>query len=44
MIENNYKVHPRKILKRKINADNLIKKVEKGLQTFLESPFFEKKN
>tara|TARA_B100001250_G_scaffold327666_1_gene291949 strand:- start:634 stop:768 length:135 start_codon:yes stop_codon:yes gene_type:complete len=44
MIENNYKVHPREILKRKIDADNLLKKVEIGLQAFLESPFFDKKN
>jgi len=44
MIENNYKVHPREILKRKINADNLLRKVETGLKAFLESPFFDKKN
>ena len=44
MIENNYKVHPREILKRKIDADKLLKKVERGLQTFLESPFSDKKN
>ena len=44
MIENNYKVYPREILKRKIDADNLLKKVKRGLQTFLESPFFDKKN
>ena len=44
MNENNYRVHPKEILKRKIDADNLLKKVERGLQAFLESPFFDKKN
>tara|TARA_Y100001934_G_C11641305_1_gene445663 strand:- start:189 stop:323 length:135 start_codon:yes stop_codon:yes gene_type:complete len=44
MIENNYKVYPREILKRKIEADNLLKKIERGLQIFLESPFSAKNN
>ena len=44
MIENNYKEQPRDILKRKMDADRLLKKVEKGFKVFLESPFSEKKN
>ena len=44
MIENNYKEHPRDILKRKIEVDSLLKRVEKGLQVFLESPYSDKKN
>ena len=44
MIENNYKEQPRDILKRKIEVDSLLKRVEKGLQVFLESPYSAKKN
>ena len=44
MNDNNYKVSPRDILKKKMDADNLLNKVEKGLKVFLESPFFYKKN
>jgi hypothetical protein len=44
MIENNYKEQPRDILKRKIEVDSLLKRVEKGLQVFLESPYSDKKN
>ena len=44
MIEKNYKERPRDILKRKVDADRLLKRVEKGVQVFLESPFSEKKN
>jgi len=44
MIEKNYKEQPRDILKRKMDADSLLNRVEKGLQVFLESPFSDKKN
>lgn len=44
MNDNNYKVSPRDILKKKMDADNLLNKVERGLKVFLESPFFDKKN
>ena len=44
MIEKNYKERPRDILKRKVDADRLLKRIEKGVQVFLESPFSEKKN
>ena len=44
MIENNYKEQPRDILKRKIEVDSLLKRVEKDLQVFLESPYSDKKN
>ena len=44
MIENNYKEQPRDILKRKLEVDSLLKRVEKGLQVFLESPYNDKKN
>ena len=44
MIEKNYKEQPRDILKRKMDADRLLKRVEKGFQVFLESPFIRKKN
>ena len=44
MIEKNYKEQPRDILKRKIEVDSLLKRVEKGLQVFLESPYSDKKN
>ena len=44
MNDNNYKGNPREILKRKMDADNLLNKVERGLKVFLESPFFDKKN
>ena len=43
MIEENYKEQPRDILKRKMDADRLLKRVEKGFQVFLKSPFIEKK-
>ena len=42
MIENNYKAQPRDVLKRKIDTDSLLKKVEKGIKIFLESPFVHK--
>ena len=44
MIEKNYIEQPRDILKRKVDTDRLLKRVEKGVQVFLESPFSEKKN
>ena len=44
MIEKNYKERPRDILKRKVDADRLLKRVEKGVKAFLKSPFSEKKN
>ena len=44
MKEKNYKEQPRDILKRKVDTDRLLKRVEKGVQVFLESPFSEKKN
>ena len=44
MIEKNYKEQPRDILKRKVGADRLLKRVEKDVQVFLKSPFSEKKN
>ncbi len=44
MIEKNYKEHPRDNLKRKMDADRILKRVEKGFQVFLESPFIRKKN
>jgi len=44
MIEKNYKEQPRDILIRKVDADRLLKRVEKGVQVFLKSPFSEKKN
>jgi len=44
MIEKNYKVQPRDVLKRKIDTDSLLKKVEKGIKIFLESPFVHKNN
>ncbi len=44
MIEKNYKEKPRDILKRKMVTDRILKRVEKGIQVFLKSPFIEKKN
>ena len=44
MIEKNYKEQPRDILKRKVDTHGLLKRVEKGVQAFLKSPFSEKKN
>ena len=44
MNDNNYKVNPRDILKKKMDAGTLLNKVERGLKVFLESPFFDKKN
>jgi len=44
MIEKNYKEQPRDILKRKMETDRLLKRVEKGIQVFLKSPFSKKKN
>tara|TARA_Y100000996_G_C22057010_1_gene451576 strand:+ start:199 stop:333 length:135 start_codon:yes stop_codon:yes gene_type:complete len=43
MIDKFYKEQPRDILKRKIGADQLLKKVEKGFQNFLSSPYEGKK-
>jgi len=43
MFEKNYKEKPRDILKRNMDADRLLKRVEKGFQVFLDSPFIEKK-
>ena len=44
MIEKKHREQPRDILKRKIEVDSLLKRVEKGLQVFLESPYSDKKN
>tara|TARA_Y100000588_G_scaffold92852_1_gene100404 strand:+ start:603 stop:737 length:135 start_codon:yes stop_codon:yes gene_type:complete len=44
MKEKNYKEQPRDILKRKVDADRLLKRVEKGVQAFLKSPFSVKNN
>ena len=44
MIDKFYKEQPRDILKRKIGADQLLKKVEKGFRKFICSPFKEKSN
>ena len=44
MIEKNNKKHPRDNLKRKMDAARILKRVEKGFQVFLKSPFREKKN
>ena len=44
MIDNFYKDQPREILKRKMGADQLLKKIEKGFQKFIHSPFMEKNN
>ena len=44
MIEKKYREQPKDILKRKIDIDDLLKKVEKGIKTFLESPFVHKNN
>jgi hypothetical protein len=44
MIEKKHREQPVDILKRKIDADRLLKRAEKGLQIFLESPFIDKKN
>ena len=44
MIEKKHREQSIDILKRKIDADRLLKRVEKGLQIFLESPFIDKKN
>jgi len=44
MNDNNYKVNPRDILKKKMDADNLLNKVERGLKVFLGISFFDKKN
>jgi len=44
MIEKKHREQPRDILKIKMDADRLLKRVEKGLQIFLESPFIDKKN
>ena len=44
MIEKNYKEQPGDVLKRKMDADRILKRVEKGFQLFLKSPFIEKKN
>ena len=44
MIEKNYKEKPRDILKRKIVTDRILKRVEKGFQVFLKSPFSKKKD
>ena len=44
MFEKNYKEQPRDILKREMDADRILKRVEKGFQLFLKSPFIEKKN
>ena len=44
MVEKNYKEQPRDILKRKMDADRILKRFKKGFQVFLKSPFSEKKN
>ena len=44
MIDNLYKDQPREILKRKMGADQLLKKIEKGFQKFIHSPFKEENN
>ena len=44
MIDNFYKNQPREILKRKMGADQLLKKIGKGFQKFIHSPFKEKNN
>ena len=43
MIDKFYKKKPRDILKRKIGANQLLKKVERGFQNFLSSPYEGKK-
>ena len=43
MIDKFYKEKPRDILKRKMGANQLLKKVEKGFQNFLCSPYEGKK-
>ena len=42
MIDNFYKNQPREILKRKMGADQLLKKIEKGFQKFIHSPLRKK--
>jgi len=44
MIEKNYKEQPRDVLKKKMDADRILIRVEKGFQVFLKSPFIRKKN
>ena len=44
MNDNFYKDQPREILKRKMGAAQLLKKIEKGFQQFIPSPFKEKNN
>jgi len=44
MFGKNYKEQPRDVLKRKMGTDRILKRVEKGFQVFLKSPFIEKKN
>ena len=44
MNDNFYKDQPREILKRKMGVDQLLKKIEKGFQKFIHSPFKEKNN
>ena len=44
MNDNFYKDKPGEILKRKMGADQLLKKIEKGFQKFIHSPFKEKNN
>ena len=43
MIDKFNKEKPRDILKRKMGADQLLEKVEKGFQNFLSSPYEGKK-
>ena len=43
MIDKVYKDQPREIFKRKMGADQLLKKVETGFQKFISSPFRGKK-
>ena len=44
MINKVYKDQPRDILKKKMGADQLFKKVERGFKNFISSPFKEEHN
>ena len=44
MIDNFYKDQPREILKRKMGADQILKKIEKGFQKFISPPSIEEHN
>ena len=44
MINKIYKDQPRDILKKKMGAERLFKKVEKGFKNFISSPFKEEHN